>query len=355
MDPMRNVLHVLMVFLCSATLAAACADRSPSPGEFSDEGSEEETQAGKTVEPDPAEVVLAEGVNVKLAKAKKLLDEKKFEDLVGLIEPAESQALPGPDRRLLANIYHAAAEKVLRKRKDVAFSSMFCERGLLVAPNHQGLLRLQVRNYMHPDMNLVSGAEELVEKLVKLDPDDLENQFLRGNVAFEQADWDAAVFWFRKSARVGRTQGGKIIDESWKLLELAKGRQEEMSSALSMTRELEMRMKRARIIAQSTAVKDDEGSAGGSAGPASPSGGRIVLYMTRWCKFCNKTRKLLKSLNVKFTERDIEKDQAALMEMMQAAQAAGTEVRGVPVVQIGSKLVVGYNEDLITSLVNKIR
>jgi glutaredoxin len=357
---------------CLALVTGACADRSASPERFGDEG--EETQAGKIVEKDPAEgdlastptpgpagaapseVKLASGANVKLVDAKKLLGAGNFEDLLGLIEPNEAQELADQDKAQLADLYYSAAHALLTKRKDVSFSSMFCERGLLVAPDHQGLLRLQVYNYMHPEMNLVSGAEELVEKLVQVDPEDLENQFLRGKVAFEQADWDTAVVWLKKAARVGRTQGGKTIEQAWKLLDLAKGHQEEMRSALSMTRELEVRMKRAKIVAQSKAVKDAAAEGGSEAGEAAdPSGGRIVLFMTRWCKYCAKTRTLLEGLKVKFEEKDIEKDQSALMEMMQAAQAAGVEVRGVPVVQIGSKLVVGYNEALITSLVNKIR
>ena len=88
---------------------------------------------------------------------------------------------------------------------------------------------------------------------------------------------------------------------------------------------------------------------------AEPSGGKVVLYMTKWCKYCKKTRELLKKLKVKFEEKDIEQDQKSLMKMMELAQQAGVEVTGVPVIQIGNRLVVGYNPNLIESMVNKIR
>ncbi len=363
--------NALGIGLMTALLAAGCADRSASPEKFGDEGGDE-AEAGKALEKDenapghkhqrpaeapPTKVAVSDSASERLVKASKLLEEKNYEDLLDVYSPKEAQELPKAERAKLGEIYYAAAYGLANKRKDVAFSSMMCERGLLVAPNHQGLMRLQVRNYLHPEMKLVSGAEELAERLVQLDPDDLENQFLRGKVAFEQADWDTAVLWLKKAARVGRTVGGEMITEAWSLLDLAKGHQDEMNSALSMTRELEVRMKRMQIKAKSMAAKAEASGDGGAkaSGPASLSGGRVVLFMTSWCKYCKKTAALLKSLNVKFEQKDIEKDQAALMEMMQLAQSNGVEVRGVPVVLVGSKLVVGYNEPLIKSLVNSLR
>ena len=85
------------------------------------------------------------------------------------------------------------------------------------------------------------------------------------------------------------------------------------------------------------------------------SGGSVTLYMTRWCGYCRKARSLLKGMKVKFEEKDIEKDHGALMEMMRYAEDAGIEVTGVPVLRIGSQMVVGYNPQRIESLIAKIR
>jgi glutaredoxin len=359
----------------SGLLALGCADRSPSPQSFGDDEGDEHV-AGKPVEiqdpkeesagqgggsaPPAPQVALADEAGAELVEAKKLLEAEEFEKLLDVVGHKAAEDLSAAQKTQLADIYHAAAHQLRFKRKNVAFSSMFCERGLLLAPGHAGLLRLQVRNYLHPNMNLVSGAEELAIELVAIDPDHLEHQFLRGKVAFEQADWDTAVTWLKRAARVGRTQSGKMVEEAWKLLDLAKGRQEEIKSALSMTRELEVRMKRAKLIAHSKAAKaaadaEADSAAGGGGGPVALSGGRVVLYMTRWCKYCQKTRALLEQLNVKFEEKDIERDQAALVEMMQLAESKGVEVRGVPVVRVGAELVVGYNEARIKSLVDEIR
>ena len=64
---------------------------------------------------------------------------------------------------------------------------------------------------------------------------------------------------------------------------------------------------------------------------------------------------LLRAMKVKFTKKNIEKDESALMEMMNHARKAGVEVTGVPVLRIGNKMVVGYNPQRIEMLVDQIR
>ncbi len=364
----KTIVAVLII----SFFVVACSGANESARAFSDEGSDT-PEAGKPIDKQTSKpkaspavvsvkkvkVALDSEADKRLLKAKAFLEKNEFEKLIQVFDHSAAQQLKKSDKEHLAQIYYAAAVELANKSKNIAFSSMFCERGLLLNPNHQGLMRLQIKNYLDPAMRLVSGAEEIAERLVKLDPDDLENQYLRGCVAFEQADWDTAVAWLKKSARKGRIQSGAIVQESWKLLDLAKGKQEEINSALSMTKELEIRMQKAQIKAKSMSPSLDHASARPSASKGDQNtvlqGGKVVLYMTSWCKYCKKTKALLKRLKVKFEEKNVEKDQAALVEMMQLARENKVEIRGVPVVYIGGKLVVGYNEQLITSLVNNLR
>jgi glutaredoxin len=262
------------------------------------------------------------------------------------------QKLTQRERSVLAEIFHSAASKLRYKFKNVSFSSLVCERGLMLRPKHQPLLRLQIRNYLHTDMRLYGGAEELVATLLEVDPGNVENQLLRGKIAFEQGEYDNAVVWLKKAARVGRRQRGKIVEEAWHLLDLAKGKQEEIKASLSMTRELEAMLARAKQVtakaAAATARTTEEGT-------AEPAGGRVTLYMTRWCRYCNKARSLLRGMKIQFEEKDIEKDRDALVEMMRYADEAGIEVTGVPVLRIGNNILVGYNPQRIESLVQQIR
>ena len=185
----------------------------------------------------------------------------------------------------------------------------------------------------------------------EIDAESAENQLLRGKAAFEQGEYDVAVVYLKKAARVGRRKRGPVIEEAWKLLDLAKGKQQEIKAALSMTRELEAMMARAKKRgAKLPAPREPEDQ-----DAAGLTGGNVTLYMTRWCGYCRKARNLLQGMNVKFEEKDIEKDQAALMEMMRYAEDAGIEVTGVPVLRIGNQMIVGYNPQRIESLVEQIR
>jgi len=290
---------------------------------------------------------------VDLQRARDLLKNNKLDDLLEAFEPRQVPRLTRKERAALADIFYRAAIRLRKRYKDISYSSMFCERGLMLDERYPPLMRLQIRNYLHRSMKLFGGAEELAVKLVQIDSANQKNQFLRGKVAYDQGEWDVAAGWLKKAARVGRTENSKLTKESWHLLDLAKGHLQELKASLSMTSELELMLKHAKIRNREQLMKNPPPAE--MAQPAALAGGKIVLYMTSWCGYCRKTRALLKSLNVPFVQKDIEKDQKALMEMMRAAEQAGVEVTGVPVIRIGSKLVVGYNPQRIEELVRQIR
>jgi glutaredoxin len=361
METIRKCIPILC-WLTALILVPACAERSATPPhpEHLDNSGEEKNQGdaatGEASQPahDEVQIVASDSEPsglVDLQKAKKLLETKKHDDLLEIFEPDQIPRLSLKERGVLADIFYAAANTIKVRYKDISYSSLFCERGLMLMEHHEPLLKLQIRNYLHPDMKLFGGAEELAIRLVQLDGEDQENQFLRGKVAFDQGEWDIAVNWLKKAARVGRTKNSKMVKEAWRLLDLAKGHQEELKSALSMTRELEVMLKRAKTLSKNTATQEEIEPL-----QIKPlQGGEVTLYMTRWCGYCRKTRELLKRLGVTFKEKDIEKDKQALMEMMRLAQKEGVEITGVPVIRIGSRLVVGYNRQLIEKLVKQIQ
>lgn len=75
---------------------------------------------------------------------------------------------------------------------------------------------------------------------------------------------------------------------------------------------------------------------------------RVVLYATSWCGYCAKARALLKASNVPFVEFDIEKSAKALAEFKSLGG------RGVPVLQMGGEVVLGYNERRIKTLISRL-
>jgi glutaredoxin-like YruB-family protein len=75
---------------------------------------------------------------------------------------------------------------------------------------------------------------------------------------------------------------------------------------------------------------------------------KVIVYSTSWCGFCHQLKEWLKGQNVEFSEINIEEDEKAGREVVEA-----TKQMGVPVTKIGEKYVVGFDrpklEDLLKS------
>lgn len=76
-------------------------------------------------------------------------------------------------------------------------------------------------------------------------------------------------------------------------------------------------------------------------GPASRG---VVIYSASWCGVCKQAKRLLKSWNVPFVEKDIEASKAAAVELSQKARSAGVQPTGVPVIDVGGTLLLGLDE-----------
>lgn len=71
--------------------------------------------------------------------------------------------------------------------------------------------------------------------------------------------------------------------------------------------------------------------------------GEVVVYKTSWCGVCKKLEGYLKRKNIPYVAKDIEKDQAAAAELAAKAKQAGIDASGVPVVDVGGQLMVGFD------------
>jgi hypothetical protein len=63
----------------------------------------------------------------------------------------------------------------------------------------------------------------------------------------------------------------------------------------------------------------------------------------------------MRSRNVAFTEKDIEKDAQANAEMLQKARAAGKTPRGVPVIDFRGHIVLGFDQQQLDQLIDKYK
>jgi glutaredoxin len=92
-----------------------------------------------------------------------------------------------------------------------------------------------------------------------------------------------------------------------------------------------------------------------AAGPAAADSGaaaapQVTLYATSWCPWCRKTRALLAELKVAYQEKDVEKTPGAAAERDRKAGAGA----GVPVLDIGGTIVLGYDPPRIRAAVGAL-
>ena len=74
---------------------------------------------------------------------------------------------------------------------------------------------------------------------------------------------------------------------------------------------------------------------------------QVIMYGTSWCGYCAKTRALLEEHDISYFEYDIENSSEGYDQFIDLGG------RGVPVLQIGGKVVKGYNPSRILELVNE--
>lgn len=69
---------------------------------------------------------------------------------------------------------------------------------------------------------------------------------------------------------------------------------------------------------------------------------KVKIYTTPTCPWCKKTKEFLKSNKISYTELDVTSN-----EKVRNAMIKKSGQMGVPVIEIGSKIIVGFNPDAI--------
>jgi glutaredoxin-like YruB-family protein len=69
---------------------------------------------------------------------------------------------------------------------------------------------------------------------------------------------------------------------------------------------------------------------------------RVIVFTTQTCTYCTMTKKYFRDKGIKFKEVDVSRDAAAARDMVKRSGQMG-----VPVVDIGGKIVVGFDRPKI--------
>jgi glutaredoxin-like YruB-family protein len=65
---------------------------------------------------------------------------------------------------------------------------------------------------------------------------------------------------------------------------------------------------------------------------------RVIVFSTPTCSFCNMAKKYFREKGIKFNDVDVSRDPAAARDMVRRSGQ-----QGVPVIDIGGKIVVGFD------------
>ena len=69
---------------------------------------------------------------------------------------------------------------------------------------------------------------------------------------------------------------------------------------------------------------------------------RVILFRTPSCSYCRMAKKYLREQGIKFKDVDVSRDQTAARDMLKRSGQ-----QGVPVLDIGGKIVVGFDRPKI--------
>lgn len=69
---------------------------------------------------------------------------------------------------------------------------------------------------------------------------------------------------------------------------------------------------------------------------------RVIVFSTPTCTYCNMAKKYFREKGVKFKDVDVSRDEAAARDMVRRSGQ-----QGVPVIDIGGKIVVGFDRPKI--------
>ena len=69
---------------------------------------------------------------------------------------------------------------------------------------------------------------------------------------------------------------------------------------------------------------------------------RVIVFSTPTCSFCNMAKKYFREKGIKFRDVDVSRDPTATRDMVRRSGQ-----QGVPVIDIGGKIVVGFDRPKI--------
>ncbi len=258
-----------------------------------------------------------------LEEAQAHLDAGKLDDVLFALE---GKALSAAEKPKAAKLLGEAAKKALPA--DDILALQFAQMAL--KHDQAQPLALEAGARASRKQENFEAAEGYADKWVKAEPKSGAARLLRAELAMDAAEWKLALTHLDAVKLKGADADAAAAIRSRARKEL-----DEKKAALSTFASFEQQMAEAARKARSDTR---------SAGFARPSSTGVVIYTTEWCGYCKKAKAFLTRKGVAFTEKDVEKDEGARDEVAQKCVAAGVKPRGVPIIDVRGKILVGFDE-----------
>jgi len=84
-----------------------------------------------------------------------------------------------------------------------------------------------------------------------------------------------------------------------------------------------------------------------------PKAPAVTMYSASWCGVCKKAKAFMQAEGIPFVEKDIEKDRAAAEELQRKAAQAGVASNGVPMFDIGGKIMGGFDPKALVAALGR--
>lgn len=72
---------------------------------------------------------------------------------------------------------------------------------------------------------------------------------------------------------------------------------------------------------------------------------KVTIYTTPSCVYCKMAKSFFAANNIKYDEKDVMADEKAREDMFKKS-----EQMGVPVIDIGGKIVIGFSREILSEL-----
>jgi len=74
---------------------------------------------------------------------------------------------------------------------------------------------------------------------------------------------------------------------------------------------------------------------------------KVIIYSTKWCQYCKIAKTFFDKHKIPYEERNVAEDEHARDEMEKKSHQLG-----VPVIEIGEHIFVGFNRSAIEEVLN---